>query len=216
MTDSQRNRRARVIVVDDHPMLRDGTAAFLDQAPDIEVIGVASHGHEALAMIDRSPPEVLILDIHLPDVSGVEVARIVREKYPLVGIVVLTGYDDVGQAQALLDLGVQGYLQKTAAGSDIVAAVRAAVAGPNGTMPTILSAGTSEAGQEFLTIREQEVVRLLDKGLRNSEIAAALAVSPKTVEYHMTRLLAKLHARSRTEAIVKVRQSGLVNPGHLL
>lgn len=207
MADDQPKNPIRVVVVDDHPMLREGTATYLAQAADIEVIGVASDGQGAIAMVTRYLPDVLILDVHLPDLSGVEVARITRERFPQVGIVILTGYDVVGHTRTLLQLGVQSYLQKTASGAEIIAAVRGAA---SGTRPTA-SSTVADADRDALTSREQDVMRLIDAGLRNAEIAENLQISPKTVEYHISHLLAKLGARSRTEAVLKIRQKNLVS-----
>jgi DNA-binding NarL/FixJ family response regulator len=150
-----------------------------------------------------------MLDVHLPDVSGVEVTRQVRSRYPEVAIVVLTGYEDAGYARALLRLGVRGYLGKTASADEIVAAVRAAAQGLTVIEPAALAA--FESTSEVFTARELEVLRLMVGGKRNTEIASALDVSVKTVEFHVSHLLEKLGARSRTEAILQAKQRGIVD-----
>jgi DNA-binding NarL/FixJ family response regulator len=197
----------RVVVVDDHPLLREATRAALDQATGLAVVGVAENGTAALRQVERYRPDVLLLDVHLPDMSGIEVARQVRAAFPEVAVLVLTGHDDVGYVRGLLQLGVRGYLRKTATGDEVVAAVRAVAHGQT----VIASEATPVGGlgQERLTSREEDVLRLLALGRRNAEIADALCVSIKTVEFHVGHVLAKLGARSRTEAILRAHQLGL-------
>lgn len=200
----------RAVLVDDHPALRHGTQAILQQAGGIEVIGATGEGAEALQLVESLRPDVLLLDLHLPDVNGVEVARRVRERCPEVAVLVLTGYEEVGYVRALRELGVRGFVGKTASNEQIVAAVRAVAAGRT----VLVSEGveaTLRAGSPVLTSREQEVLRLLAAGKRNQEIADALCVSLKTVEFHVGHVLEKLGARSRTEAIVEARRQGFVD-----
>jgi DNA-binding NarL/FixJ family response regulator len=201
-------RPIRVVIVDDHPMLREGTRSVLTQHSGISVVGVAADGRAALELVNEHHPTVLLLDVHLPDISGVEVTRQVRSRHPEVAIVVLTGYDDAGYARALLRLGVRGYLGKAASADEIVAAVRAAAQGLTVIEPAALA--TFESTTEIFTARELEVLRLMVAGKRNAEIASNLDVSVKTVEFHVSNLLEKLNARSRTEAIVQAQQQGLV------
>jgi DNA-binding NarL/FixJ family response regulator len=199
----------RVALVDDHPMLREGTAALLAARPDIAVVGQTGRGAEALALIGERRPDVLLLDLHLPDLSGIEVARRVRAEHPQVAIVVLSNYEDAGYVRALLQLGARGYLGKAATGEEIVAAVRAAARGG----ATILSDGARAAlgaGGATLSARELEVLVLIAAGRRNAEIASALSIAESTVEYHVRHLLGKLGARSRTEALRRAREQGLL------
>jgi DNA-binding NarL/FixJ family response regulator len=174
-------------------------------------VGTAGDGAAALRLIAERQPDVLLLDVHLPGLSGVEVARQTRARFPRVAILVLTGYDDLGDARALVRLGVQGYLPKTASGEQIVAAIRTVARGE-----TVLISKAAQAalgrGVGPLTAREDEVLRLLAAGKRNAEIAAALAVSVSTVEFHLSNLFQKLGATSRTEAIRLAREQGLTPP----
>lgn len=199
----------RVVLVDDHPMLREGTAALLEAETDIAVVGQTGRGAEALALVAALAPDVLVLDLHLPDLGGVEVARRVRASHAQVAILVLSNYEDAGYVRALLQLGARGYLSKAATGDEIVTAVRAVARG--GT--TVLSEGARAAlgtGGAALSARETEVLGLIAAGRRNAEIAAALFIAESTVEYHVRHLLAKLGARSRTEALRKAREEGLL------
>jgi len=199
----------RVIVVDDHPMLREGTEALLARAPGIIVVGAAGEGGTALGLIEERRPDVLLLDLRLPDMSGIEVARQVRRRYPAVAILVLTGFDDAGYVRALQQLGVRGYLDKSVGGGQIIAAIRAVAAG--GTV-LVSEALHGAAAVEPLTAREHEVLALVAAGRRNKEIALALRVSEKTVEFHVTNLFVKLRVQSRTEVALKAREYGLLGP----
>lgn len=194
----------RVVLVDDHAVVREGTQLILDAAPGIKVVAGASSGAEALRMVERHQPDVLLLDLQLPDMSGVDVARAMRRSSPQVAILVLTGNEAAGVG-GLLELGVRGFLHKTASGAEIVAAVRAVATGrmmivgaPSGVATTSLAS--------LLTARELEILRLMAAGLRNADIARQLTVSVKTVEHHVTNILMKLHVQSRTQAAMKAQQ----------
>ncbi|MBM2811634.1 MAG: DNA-binding response regulator [Chloroflexi bacterium] len=202
-------RVIRVVIVDDHPMLLGGTERFLAGESGIEVAGTAADGKSAVEVVRRVLPDVLLLDVHLPDISGVEVARQVRSLVPRVAIIVLTGYDDVGYARAMLQLGARGYLRKSATGEEILAAIRTVVDGGTVGLPALaqMTAGLTD---ESLSDREFEVLRLLALGRRNSQIGEELVLSPKTVEFRVSRLLRKLGVRSRAEAIAKVQRLGLM------
>lgn len=204
----------RVFIVDDHPMLREGTQSSFERAPGIQVVGTAGDGSSALEQIATNPPDVLVLDIRLPDMSGVDVARQVRALFPQVGIVILTGYDDVHYARRLAQLDIQGYLRKTASSDEIVNAVRCVAAGGKVFDPEIVRVlEDSNDVPESLTARELDVLRMIADGKRNAEIADGLALSVKTVEMHISNLLAKIGARSRAEAIRTAYQQGLLREG---
>jgi len=200
----------RVIVVDDHPMLREGTQSLLTRSAGIAVIGTAGTGAEALRLVAALRPDVVVLDMHLPDISGMDVTREIRANFPDIAILILTGYDDTGYVRALVPLGVQGYLRKTATGEEIVDGVRAVAQGRLALAPDLLQLGVGGTSVH-LTEREHEVLWLLASCRRNKEIAEGLGISVKTVEFHVSRLLEKLGARSRTEAIRIAVQLGLVD-----
>lgn len=202
-------RLIRVVIADDHPMVRDGTRTYLEQAHDLTVVGVADGGIPALKLVRQIRPDVLLLDLHLPDLSGLEVVRRIRAERLETAILVLTGYDEVGYIRPLIELGVQGYLSKTASAEKIVVAVRGSVAGHR-----IFDLATTQIARhelpEPLTARELEVLQLIAVGQRNREIAATLSLSLTTVEFHISHILAKLGARSRTEAVHIARKVGLL------
>ena len=200
-----------VVIVDDHAVMREGTQLILEAA-GIEVAATAATGAEALRMVARHRPDVLLLDLQLPDQSGVEVAQAVHRDYPEVGVLILTGHAEAGYIRALLQMGVRGYMHKMASGAEIVAALRAVAAGRTIVMSGAV--GASAAGLSVpLTTRELQVLRLMAAGLRNADIARDLFVSVKTVEHHVTNLLVKLQAQSRIQAIVKAQQHGLAVVG---
>jgi DNA-binding NarL/FixJ family response regulator len=210
MTDAQNRQPIRVLVVDDHPMILEGTQALLRRSPNIEVVGAAMSGKAAVQMVEELQPEVLLLDVRLPDMNGVEVARAVRTTFPDVAVLVLTGYDDTGMLRSMLQLGVPGYLRKTATGDELIAAVEAVAAGQKVLEAELLQVGLASMEQSF-TEREMSVLRLVATGLRNAEIADQLEVSVKTVEFHMRHVLAKLGVRSRTEATGTAVQRGIIS-----
>jgi DNA-binding NarL/FixJ family response regulator len=199
----------RVVVVDDHAILREGTQLILERVPGVAVVGTAATGADALRLVERHRPNVLVLDLQLPDMSGVEVARRIRSSFASVAVLVLTGYVDATYIPRLLQIGVRGYLPKTASSAELVAAVRAVAAGRT----IVVSHGTGIGAEPLgapLTPREHEVLRLMATGLRNADIARRLCVSIKTVEHHVTNVLVKLGVQSRTQAIIKAREHGLV------
>lgn len=210
MTEPAANPCIRVLIVDDHPMLRAGTQTLLEEAGDIEVIATAGDGTTALRLVAEEAPDVLLLDVHLPDISGVLVAQTVRETAPQTAILILTGYDDLGYTRALLQIGIQGYLRKSATGDDILTAVRTVARG--GTALEEITDLSADNTLNQLTPREREILQLLAAGQRNQEVAETLTISVKTVEFHISHLLLKLGVRSRTEAIIKAQKLGLPAP----
>jgi len=215
----QAERPTRVVVVDDHPIMRAGTQAALEEQADLAVVGVAADGAEALRLSDALRPDVLVLDLGLPDISGVEVARQVSATSPEVNVLVLSAHDTLGNVRSLRDVGVRGFVSKLASGDELVGAIRRVAAGGTaisvcgGSALSTGGAGSKDAAgdepQESLTAREADVLQLLAGGRRNMEIAAELSVSVNTVEFHVRHVLAKLGARSRTEAAMRARELGL-------
>ena len=210
-------RPIRVILVDDHPILRDGLQATLEEHADIAVVGAAADGAEALRLCQTLHPDVLLLDLGLPDMNGIEVARQVHAATPELAVLIVTAHDSAGYIRQVRDLGVRGFLSKTTSGPDLVEAIRRVAAGENVVLvssnPTGIGGPRDEPGEEpeeQLTAREAEVLRLLAAGRRNTDIAAELSVSVNTVEFHVRHILAKLGARSRTEAAFRALELGLV------
>ncbi len=201
----------RVLIVDDHPMLREGTRMLLERTTGVEVVGAVGEGLEGLRQVSAQRPDIVLLDVRLPDVSGIEVARQIHARFPSVKVLVVTGYDERAYARALLQLGIQGYLPKSASGPQLVAALHAVAAGSTVIMG---EAARVLAGSAVLslTAREYDVLQLLVAGYRNTQVAEALSVSLKTVEFHVCNVLEKLGARSRAEAVSIALQQGICQP----
>lgn len=198
----------RVLVVDDHPIAREGSRGYLEQDPGIVVVGATESGADAIEMAQTLRPDVVVLDLRLPDISGLEVARQLRVLVPEVKILVLTGYDSLAYRRFLKGIGVPGYLDKSAGGNELVAAVHTL----NGGLPysSPLAGEDEKAEKVVLSAREQEILHLIASGWRNSEIGKFLGLTENTVEYYVRSMLSKLNARSRTEAVARARQHGLI------
>ena len=197
----------RILVVDDHPLVREGTLAVIEKAEDMRVVAVAGTGYEALQLVQEQDPDIVVLDVRLPDMSGVDVARTIACGESPPAIVVLTAHDTAAYRRAFTALGASGFLGKTASAADIVATIRTVATGAT----TVDYARVDSGRDASLTCREEEVLRLLAAGLHNQEIATSLCVSVKTVEFHLRRLFVKLQVRSRVEAATHAQQFGLLD-----
>jgi DNA-binding NarL/FixJ family response regulator len=207
MATGAAGRPIRVAVVDDHPLVLEGTRAALERAGDIVVVGEAADGAGALRLAAEARPDVLVLDLRLPDMSGVEVARRVRERQPTVAIVALTAAPEAGLVQAVMRLGAAGFVSKSAACEALAAAVRAAAAGRR---MVVTDGDGVDSDEGRLSAREGQALRLAACGLGNTAIAARLSISVKTVEYHLGQAYTKLGATSRSDAIRIALQRGLL------
>ncbi len=209
----------RVLLVDDHVLVRQGTRALLEQhAEDIEIVGETGQGEEVLPMARRLSPNVIVLDVQLEGLNGVEVARALRRDLPDVKVLVLTAYPYEQYVRALFAIGVHGYLLKSASDAELIAGVRAVQRGE-----TVLDADISSrvarrertssvvtTGTGTLSEREHAVLRLVSHGGTNKEIARELGISEPTVESHIGNIMIKLGARSRVEAVALAVQRGVL------
>jgi two-component system response regulator NreC len=200
----------RVLLADDHPVTRAGIRAILEEATDIQVVGEAENGTEALQMTAELWPQILLLDLRMPGPRPCEIARWVRSHCPETITLVLTAHDRDAYLADMVDAGAAGFLTKEEAAEVLVEAIRRAVRGGvifDREQLARASRWREEVGErwESLTEREREVLRLLAEGLGNAAIAEALCVMPKTVAYHVANILSKLEVVSRLEAVVWVR-----------
>lgn len=200
----------RVGLVDDHLMLLDMAQAILKREQDIQVVGTATTGSAALTLLHERRPDVLVLDMVLPDADGLEILRTLRSAVAEVAILIWTGYGAAWDPRPLLQAGATGYVSKGVSLQAFVAAVRAVAAG-HVVVQTDLTATRPYAARESITPREGEVLRLLAEGQRNNEMAATLNVSLRTVERHLMELRAKLQARSLADLVYKADCSGLLS-----
>lgn len=204
----------RVILADDHPVVRAGIRNMLEQAPDIVVVGEASDGNEALKMVEELQPDVLLLDMEMPGISGTEVAHQLMATGSKVHILALSAHDDKEYIQELLASGAAGYLVKDEVPNAIVEAVRGVSRGERGWLSRKVAAQMSDWMQEGeqdrkgLTAREVEVLEAVVAGKTNQEIGLALGISEKTVEKHLEGVFAKLQVASRVEAAVRAVREG--------
>jgi DNA-binding NarL/FixJ family response regulator len=206
----------RVLIADDHPVVRDGLALILQTEPDFQVVGLAADGREALWLAEELRPAVLLLDLGMPELDGVEVIRRLRESRPEIGVVVFTVFDTDERILAALQAGARGYLLKGAPREDVFTALRTVAAGGSLLPPLVASRllrhvrGEDEAPFEPLSPRQQQVLGLLAQGLQNKEIAAALGVAQRTAKFHVETVLRKLGAGNRTEAVAIATRRHLI------
>ncbi len=203
----------RVLLVDDHPVVRNGIRGLLEKAVDIEIVGEATNGEQALQMVDETHPAVLLLDMELPDIPGPQVAQKVQQLYPEVKILALSAHDDSVYVLELLEIGAAGYLMKEEAPEAIVDAIRGVAHGERGWVSRRIAAQMAswvqagEPGKSKLTVREYEVLREIVRGKTNQAIALELRISEKTVEKYIRVIFTKLNVNSRVEAaVVAVRE----------
>lgn len=204
----------RVAVADDHPVVREGLAAILEVVADFRVVGSVGSAEELLESARRTRPDVVLLDLELPRVDGVEAIARLREALPECRVIVFTAYDTDEKVVGAIRSGAMGYLLKGASASQIIDAVRAVYAGNSYLGPGIAEkafAGRSQpAGAAGLSAREREVLRLVGKGRSNKEIARILAISARTVKFHLTSIMNKLGADNRAQAVALAAQRGIL------
>lgn len=204
----------RVVLADDHVVVRKGVKEFLEEEPDIRVVAEASDGSEAVDVCVAEQPDVVVMDIKMPHMSGVEATRRIKQLAPAVRILVFTAYDDDPYVFGLLEAGASGYILKTAESQELVRAIRTVMAGQSALDPAIAGrlvarVTHTQPDAEALTTRELEVLRLAARGLTNKQIAASLIISDRTVQNHLANIYGKLHVASRTEAVTAGLQRGL-------
>ena len=207
----------KVLLADDHHMVRAGIRQLLESARDIRVIAEAGDGKTAESLIEKHKPDVAVLDIQMPEVSGIEVTRWARAHMPQIGILILTAYDDEPYVKAVLQAGAHGYVLKTASTDDLIQAVRDVHEGKSVLDPAVtrkimtsLFNVPEKKELESLTDRELDVLRLTAKGFTNKAIGVQLKISNRTVQGHLAHIFAKLQANSRTEAVMRGVSLGLI------
>jgi DNA-binding NarL/FixJ family response regulator len=207
------NAPIRILVVDDHPVVRDGLVSMLSTQPDLEVVGEATTGPEAVEGVTVFQPDVMLLDLEIPEMDGVEVLQHLRQENQDVRVIVFTAFDTDERIMAAVQAGAQGYLLKGAPREELFQAVRIVQAGGSTLQPVVAAKLLRQVSEDFepLTPRELEVLSLAAQGRQNKEIAAELVITERTVKFYMSSILDKLGASNRTEAVAVAAQRGLIS-----
>lgn len=211
----------RLLLVDDHAVVRSGLRMLLASEGDVEIVGEAGSGSEAVSAAGSERPDVILMDIGLPDMSGIEAARAVKSKYPEIAVVALTIHEDEEYFFKMLEAGASGYVPKRAAPEELLTAIRTAASGEVYLYPSLAKLLVKDylsqereienkPALDGLTEREQEVLTRLADGATNDEIASALVISPKTVERHRENIMRKLNLHSRAELVRYAIRKGII------
>ena len=213
--------RIRILIADDHPLLREALCKTLSDVEDMEVVGEAGDGEEAISLASQLKPDIVIMDIMMPKISGIEASKQIKNVAPNIAILVLTAYDDDNYVLGLLEAGAAGYLLKSARGQDLVGAIRAIQAGESVLHPHIIEkllkrAMGKQVGNlepkvtELISDREMEILMVLASGMSNKQIAEKLCLSLRTVKAHMSNIFTKMNVASRSEALIEGLRLGLI------
>jgi two-component system response regulator NreC len=213
--------KIRVLVTDDHAIVRDGICALLSLTGDIEAVGEATNGREALEMVARLSPDIVLMDIVMPLMDGLEATRRIHKEFPETKVIILTQYEDREYVLPVIEAGASGFISKASASSELISAIRSVYHGDSFLSPSIARllvedyrqmtrAGKSKDTSEQLTDREREILKLLAEGHSTQEIACMLVISPKTVERHKTNLMAKLDIHNRLDLFKYAMRKGII------
>jgi DNA-binding NarL/FixJ family response regulator len=200
----------RILSVDDHPLVREGIAVIIDSQPDMKIIGKASTATEGIQEFRRHRPDVTLMDLRLPDLSGIEAIIAIRAEFPDARIIVLTMFEGDVEIQRSLEAGARGYLLKSMPPAELVSIIRQVHAGKKRLPPEVAAQLSEYVGEESLTRREIEVLQHVSGGNRNREIGETLGISEDTVKVHLKRIMEKLRARDRTQAIAIAVRRGII------
>jgi len=214
--------KIKIILADDHAVLREGIRNLLERERDLEVIGEASDGEEAVHLVSELKPDVVLMDIVMPKLSGIEATKQIKRVSPATIVLILTAYSDIRYILGLLEAGASGYLLKSARGNEIIGAIRAVCSGESVLDPVVTrkllervvgTAKETDNAEERGTLsqREVEILRLASKGMSNKDIANTLFLSVRTVKAHLTNIFNKMGVGCRTDAIVKGLREGYIN-----
>jgi DNA-binding NarL/FixJ family response regulator len=213
--------KIRVLVTDDHAIVRDGVCALLALTGDIEAVGEATNGREALEMVTRLSPDIVLMDMVMPLMDGLEATRRIHKEFPETKVIVLTQYEDREYVLPAIEAGASGFISKASASSELISAIRSVYHGDSFLSPSIARllvedyrqiarVEKSKDSSEQLTDREREILKLLAEGHSTPEIARMLVISPKTVERHKTNLMAKLDIHNRLDLFKYALRKGII------
>jgi len=216
----------RVLIVDDHAILRDGIRSLLERQDDIQVVGEAANGRDALALVGNLRPDIVLMDVAMPEMNGLEATQLIKASYPQVRVLILTQHDDVAYVDPLLRAGASGYVLKRSGGREVLAAIRQVYEQGVFLEPLVarrvienyagvegkhrMAENGRQAANNRLTDRERQILQLIADGKTNKEIAHLLGISPKTVSVHRTNLASKLGVHSSVDLVRYATQNGLL------
>lgn len=208
------NEKIRILIADDHSVVRSGLGAFLQVFDDFELVGEAANGREAIAVCEEKQPDVVLMDLVMPEMDGAQATMAIRERFPDIQVIVLTSFKEENLIESALQAGAIGYLLKNVSADELASAIRSANIGrptlaPEATQALIKATGRRQDHEADLTAREKEVLKMMADGLSNPEIAQKLIVSRSTVKFHVSSILSKLNVSSRTEAVALAIQKKL-------
>ena len=204
-------RKIRILIVDDHPLMRVGVAAIIDGRPNMQTIAQASTGEEAVALYEQHLPDITLMDLRLPGMSGVEAIRTIRRRHPQARFVVLTTYEGDEDIHQALEAGTQGYIIKGMPYESLIQALERVHAGGRFLPPPVKRALASRTPDSELSHRERQVLQLLATGNSNRSIGELLGITEATVKSHVSTILMRMNAGDRTQAVVSALQRGLVH-----
>jgi DNA-binding NarL/FixJ family response regulator len=210
MTGNSGERAIRILIVDDHPVVRAGLTSMLSTQPGFVVAGSATNGVEALSLADSMAPDIILLDLRMPVMNGIEVLRVLQQKGATCRAIVLTSFETDEDIYQAVQAGSQGYLLKNSSQQELVGAIRAVYAGQRHLSPRITGRLAERMMRSAPTDRELEVLKMLLKGLTNQQIARALNISGNTARNHVNSIIEKLEVADRTEAVTVALRRGLV------
>jgi DNA-binding NarL/FixJ family response regulator len=212
--------KIRVLIVDDHTLLRDGICALLALVPDMEVVGEAANGKEAVEKVRELLPDVVLMDLEMPVMDGLEASRRIHARHPAIKVLILSQYDDASHVLDAVEAGVKGFVGKTAASAELAAGIRSVHSGDSYLSPAAARQlvgefqraehRRSEDPYDQLTAREREILKLIAKGNTTQQVADLLVISKKTVEGHRTNLMAKLGLHDRVELVKYALRKGII------
>ena len=206
-------RLIRILTVDDHALLREGIAALVNAEPDMKLVAEASNGHEAIEKFRLHHPDVTLMDLQMPDISGIEAINQIQREFPNARIIVLTTYTGDVQALRALKAGARAYILKGHVHRELLDTIRAVDAGQKRIPPEVAAELAEHAGDDDLTLREIDVLRLIASGNANKQIADQLSIGEGTVKTHVTNILSKLGANDRTHAVTIGLKRGIIELG---